>query len=401
MGEQYTQKFSQGYIHAVTDIYNADLNDCYVSMLSRFQIRANLVIPMIKQGKLWGLLCIHQCQKSREWQESEIEFATQIGSQLGVALKHAVLLNHTQQQATQLSQALDHLRETQAHLIQSEKMSSLGQLVAGVAHEINNPVNFIYGNLSHIDQYTQNLIDMLNLYQQHYPVPDLEIQQRAKVADLKFIAEDLPKLFSSLQVGAERIREIVLSLRNFSRLDQAEVKPVDIHEGLDSTLLILQHRLKANSLHSGIEVHKQYGDLPLVECFAAELNQVFMHLLANAADALEESIRLSLLAGAKKHHSTIAIRTQLVVGDRVQISIKDNGVGMTQEVQAKLFDPFFTTKPVGQGTGLGLSISYQIVEKHGGKFQCVSQPGEGAEFLIDIPVKQSGVKLARLSPAAI
>ncbi len=395
LGEQYSQKFSQGYIHAVTDIYNADLNDCYVSMLSRFQIRANLVIPMIKQGKLWGLLCIHQCQKPREWQESEIEFATQIASQLGVALQHAVLLKHTQQQATQLSQALDHLRETQAHLIQSEKMSSLGQLVAGVAHEINNPVNFIYGNLSHIDQYTQDLIDILNLYQQHYPVPAQEIQQRAKVADLKFIAEDLPKLFSSLQVGAERIREIVLSLRNFSRLDQAEVKSVDIHEGLDSTLLILQHRLKPNSLHSGIEVHKQYGDLPLVECFAGQLNQVFMNLLANAVDALEESIRLSLLAGAKKHHPTIAIRTQIVGGDRVQISIKDNGVGMTPEVQAKLFDPFFTTKSVGQGTGLGLSISYQIVEKHCGKFQCLSQPGEGAEFLINIPVKQCGAKVAR------
>ena len=399
LGEQYTQKFSQGYIHAVTDIYNADLNDCYVSMLSRFQIRANLVIPMIKQGKLWGLLCIHQCQKPREWQESEIEFVTQIGSQLGVALKHAVLLNHTQQQATQLSQALDHLRETQAHLIQSEKMSSLGQLVAGVAHEINNPVNFIYGNLSHIDEYTQNLIDMLNLYQQHYPEPDLEIQQRAEVTDLEFIAEDLPKLFSSLQVGAERIRDIVLCLRNFSRLDQAEVKPVNIHEGLDSTLLILQHRLKPNSLHSGIEVIKQYGDLPLVECFAGQLNQVFMNLLANAVDALEDSIRQS--ADAKKYHPTIAIRTQLVGSDRVQISIKDNGVGMTQEVQAKLFDPFFTTKPVGQGTGLGLSISYQIVEKHGGKFQCVSQPGEGAEFLIDIPVKQSAAKVARMSPAAM
>ncbi len=396
---EYTDRISQGYIHAVTDIYNADLNDCYVSMLSGFQVRANLVVSMMKQGKLWGLLCIHQCQKPREWQESEIEFVSQIASQLGVALQHAVLLKHTQQQATQLSQALDHLRETQAHLIQSEKMSSLGQLVAGVAHEINNPVNFIYGNLSHLDQYMQDLIEILNLYQQHYPVPEPEIQQRAKVADLEFIAEDLPKLFSSLQVGAERIREIVLCLRNFSRLDQAEVKPVDIHEGLDSTLLILQHRLKPNSLHSGIEVIKQYGDLPQVECFAGQLNQVFMNLLANAADALEESIRLS--AGAKKYHPTIAIRTRLVGGDQVQISIKDNGVGMTQEVQAKLFDPFFTTKPVGQGTGLGLSISYQIVEKHGGKFQCVSQPGEGAEFLINIPVKQSGAKVARMSPAAM
>ncbi|MBW4617570.1 MAG: GAF domain-containing protein [Desmonostoc vinosum HA7617-LM4] len=388
VGEQYTKKFCHGYIHAVADIYNSELDDCYISMLSRFWVRANLVVPMLKQGNLWGLLCIHQCEKSRKWQESEIEFVSQIASQLGVALQHAVLLKHTQQQATQLSQTLDNLKQTQTQLIHSEKMSSLGQLVAGVAHEINNPVNFIYGNLSHIHEYTQNLIEMLNLYQQHYPEPNPEIKQRAKVTDLEFIAEDLPKLFASLKLGAERIYEIVLSLRNFSRLDHAEVKSVNIHEGIDSTLLILQHRLKLNSLHSGIEVVKQYGDLPLVECFAGQLNQVFMNLIANAIDALEDICRQSIKSGAKKHYPVINIKTQRIGDDRIQISIKDNGFGISQEVQTQLFNPFFTTKPVGQGTGLGLSISHQIIEKHGGKLQCVSQPGEGAEFIIDIPIRQ-------------
>ena len=322
VGEEYVEKFRSGYVHAVTDIYNSELNECYVSMLSRFQIRANLVVPMITKGKLWGLLCIHQCLKSRAWQQSEIEFINQIASQLGVASQHAGLLKHTQQQATQLSQALEHLRETQAHLIQSEKMSSLGQLVAGVAHEINNPVNFIYGNLTHIDEYTQNLMEMLNLYQQHYPEPGPQIKKQAEVADLEFITEDLPKLFASLKLGAERICEIVLSLRNFSRLDQAEVKTVDIHEGLDSTLLILQHRLKGNPLHSGIEIIKQYSRLPLVECFAGQLNQVFMNLLANAIDALEESCRQAPHLDIINYHPMIIIRTQLV-SDWVQISIKD------------------------------------------------------------------------------
>lgn len=386
LGEQYAQKYCKGRIHAVEDIYNAGLDECYIQMLARFQVKANLIVPMIKGDNLWGLLCIHQCALPRQWQASEIEFVVQIAAQLGVALQHAMLLNQTRHQADQLSQALDRLKRTQTHLIHSEKMSSLGQLVAGIAHEINNPVNFIHGNLTHVNDYTQNLLELLHLYQKYYPEPNEEIRQQADLADLEFIAEDLPKLCSSLKVGTDRIRDIVLSLRNFSRHDQAKVKLVDIHEGLDSTLLILQHRLKPNSSYPSIEVIKQYGELPLVECFAGQLNQVFMNLLANAIDALQE-LEDKSESQSDKAPLVITICTQLLEPDWVRISIKDNGIGMTEAVQNKLFDPFFTTKPIGKGTGLGLSISYHIIEKHGGSLRCLSQPSKGAEFIIEIPVK--------------
>lgn len=293
---------------------------------------------------------------------------------------------HAREQAQQLEKALYNLQQTQAQLVQTEKMSSLGQLVAGIAHEINNPVNFIYGNLTHTNNYTQDLLNLLNLYQQHYPNPVPEIRAQAEAIDLEFLMADLPKILSSMQVGAERIRQIVLSLRNFSRLDEAQKKPVDIHSGLDSTLLILQLRLKANPERPAIQVLKEYGNLPLVECYAGQLNQVFMNLLANAIDALEERV---VNADSLLPTPSIRIRTQVLNANQVSIQIADNGSGMTQEVQQRLFDPFFTTKPVGKGTGLGLSISYQIVvEKHGGQLKCLSAPGQGAEFIIEIPIQQ-------------
>ncbi|WP_375511654.1 sensor histidine kinase [uncultured Nostoc sp.] len=289
----------------------------------------------------------------------------------------------------QLQQTLQELQHAQVQLIQTEKMSSLGQLVAGVAHEINNPVNFIYGNLMHVREYSQDLLSLIKLYQQQIFNYNPELNSFLDEIDLEFIIDDLPKVLSSMAVGTDRIREIVLTLRNFSRLDEAEMKPVDIHEGIDSTLLILQYRLKAKHKQQEIAIIKYYGDLPLVECYAGGLNQVFMNILSNAIDALYEWEEECLKKEAKKHLSSIIVQTQVKNEECVIISIKDNGPGIPEEVKAKLFDPFFTTKPIGKGTGLGLSISYQIiVDKHKGKIECISAPGKGTEFLIEIPIKQ-------------
>ncbi|MBD2433696.1 MULTISPECIES: sensor histidine kinase [Fischerella] len=288
-----------------------------------------------------------------------------------------------QQQAQELKQTLLELQQTQTQLIQTEKMSSLGQLIAGVAHEINNPVSFIYGNLTHANEYTQDLLRLLQLYQQYYPEPAPEIQDEIETLEIDFLMADLPKLLTSMKVGADRIKQIVLSLRNFSRLDEAEMKAVNIHEGIDSTLMILEHRLKATSERPAIEVIKEYGELPPVECFVGQLNQVFMNILTNAIDAVEQSSEILT-------KPQIRIATRLNDNQHVTIRIADNGVGIAESIQKQLFDPFFTTKPVGKGTGLGLSISYQIItEKHGGQLKCISAIGEGTEFVITIPLHQT------------
>ncbi len=284
------------------------------------------------------------------------------------------------EQAERLKNTLRQLKRTQAQMIQSEKMSSLGQMVAGVAHEINNPVNFIHGNINYVTEYAQDLFEVLDLYQHHYPEPVEEIQALIEEIDLNFIREDLTKILKSMKVGTERIREIVLSLRNFSRLDESEYKEANINEGIDSTLMILQNRLNQKPDTSAIEIIKEYGQIPLVQCYPGQLNQVFMNILDNAIDVVDEL----------PNKGKIQIKTEVINSDWVTIRIANSGPEIPKDIRTKIFDPFFTTKSVGKGTGLGLSISYQIiVDQHNGKLDCESIPGKGTEFVIEIPVRQS------------
>jgi signal transduction histidine kinase len=293
------------------------------------------------------------------------------------------------ERTSELSATLYQLQQAQVHLVQTEKMSSLGQLVAGVAHEINNPVNFIIGNLKPASGYIQDLLKLLELYQSDCPNASTEIQEFSEQIDLPFLKTDLLKIFSSMQIGAERICQIVLSLRNFSRLDEAEIKLVDLHEGINSTLLILQHRLKLKGGYPPIQIVKDYSNLPLIECYPGPMNQVFMNLLSNALDAIEEKDKERNFEQIKVCPSRICIRTEKFQNDSVLVSISDNGVGISEEKLSKVFDPFFTTKPIGKGTGLGLSISHQIVvKKHAGKIECFSAPEGGTEFQIQIPLRQ-------------
>ncbi|MFN6502397.1 MAG: GAF domain-containing protein [Nostoc sp. DedQUE01] len=447
--------------------------------LNDFNFTAFMSLPVHTQSGEIGAFSCGYCNGFRPWLDNEIELLQAVTDQIAIAIDQAKLYTQSriaaqtaQDKAQQLEAALLELQLTQAQLIQTEKMSSLGQLVAGIAHEINNPVNFIYGNISHASQYIQDLLHLIGLYQQHYCPPAPEIHQQIQAIDLDFLKQDLPKVLNSINMGSERIRQIVLSLRNFSRLDEDGMKPVDIHEGLDNTLLLLQNRLKGKPGHPEIQVIKEYGNLPRVVCHAGQMNQVFMNLLTNAIDALEEGVGRwgdggiggwedeveggtwrevrapasgelnfggrgeevgvldatsfkpgnpsngvaplsveSELANPKGDAgnkpmphtslreaalSTIAvcpipkIRIRTYIDkNSVTIRIADNGLGMSEKVCKRLFDPFFTTKPVGKGTGMGLSISYQIVvKKHSGQLECISAPGEGAEFAIAIPLRQ-------------
>ncbi len=407
--QKYVPLYQAGRIRAMADIHNSGLSDCHIQILEQLQIKANLTLPILQNERLWGLLVVNQCGGAREWQEFEIECLKQISVQLAIAIQQSTLFEQAKTEITdrkqaeqalresearerskalQLEMALQKLKNTQTHLVQQEKMASLGQMVAGIAHEINNPVSFIYGNLNPANQYASALLHLIALYRQHYPHPHPDIQAEIEAIDLEYISDDLPKLLKSLKVGAERIREIVKSLRTFSRLDEAEKKSVDIHEGIESTLMILQHRLKPNGRLSGIQIVKHYEPLPQVECYAGQLNQVFLNIVANAIDALEERDEKRAREAIAPAPSTITIRTYLAKDGSIGIAIADNGPGMPETVRKRLFDPFFTTKPVGKGTGLGLSISHSIVvERHGGRLCCTSTLGQGTEFVIEIPQK--------------
>jgi chemotaxis family two-component system sensor kinase Cph1 len=350
--------------------------------------------------------------KSLPWKQCEIDAALELRKaminivlcqidkleKLNRALEESVA--REREKTAHLKTAMSELKRAQTQLVQSERMSSLGQLVSAVAYEVTNPINFIHGNLIYANEYSQKMIDLLQLYEQHYPSPSPEIQAQIEAVELEFIVEDLPKLLGSMKVGANRIREIVQSLRNFSRIDEADIKPVDIHDGLDSALLILSNRLKPKPDRPAIHLIKEYGSLPLVECYPVQINQVFMNVLTNAIDALEDAFvnnNLSSHGGDKEEPvkcGQIRIVTEICPGEKaVAVRIKDNGCGMTQTVRQKIFEPFFTTKPVGKGAGIGLTISHEIaVEQHGGKLTCISAPGEGTELIIEIPLNQTHPK---------
>ncbi|WP_448562358.1 GAF domain-containing sensor histidine kinase [Trichothermofontia sp.] len=413
---EYAHLYLGGRVRAIDDVVNSTLGDCHIRFLQRLQVQANLIVPILTgdgapdtaHRRLWGLLIAHECRGSRHWLPSETEFLQQLAAQAAIAIQQAELYTQVQRaavqaqrQTEQLQATLKELKATQAQLIQSEKLSSLGQMVAGIAHEINNANTFVHANLPYASRYFEvfsRLIDRYETTGLSLPAEERQTLLRAiahildlpeantafppelaelVAAELDYIQQDCAELMRSMEEGSRRIREIVLSLRNFSRLDEAGYKVVDLHQGLESTLLIVQHRLQGR-----IRLVKQYEALPKVECHAGQINQVFLNLLNNAIDALTLP-----QAPPASSPAMITLRTWQPDPDWVAIAIADTGPGIPLEVQARMFDPFFTTKDVGQGRGLGLAIAHQIVvDGHNGELRCISEPGQGTEFQVWLPV---------------
>ncbi|MEG4015031.1 MULTISPECIES: GAF domain-containing sensor histidine kinase [unclassified Microcoleus] len=392
----YATLYQQGRVKAINDIFNSGLEPCHVDFLDRLQVKANLIVPIItyrseetsqspaeisnlKPGRLWGLLIAHECRDTRNWQRQEMELLSQLADQMAIAIQQAGLYSQvreaavkSQAQTQQLQAALQELRSAQQQLIQTEKMSGLGQMVAGIAHEINNANNFIHANLFHAKEYFKVLNEALEFCGKACPEAAEALVKINEELELDYVREDFGKLLNSMREGSGRIRSIVTTLRSFSRLDEAEFKAVDLHEGLDSSLLMLQNKLKTN-----IKIDKEYGSLPRVNCHAGQINQVFYNLIDNALDAIDSADK----------PGELTIRSWQSEPDWVAISVRDTGNGIPAEIQDKIFDPFFTTKPVGKGTGLGLSVCYQVVvQAHGGRIRCVSEVGGGTELIVELPL---------------
>ncbi len=348
--------------------------------LTQAQPKSVLGLPILNQGQLIGILVLENRSTRGVFTSDRIEILNFLCTQAAISLENARLYQQARTYAQQIEQS-------QLQIVQSEKMASLGNLVAGVAHEINNPVGFLNGSINNAQDYVQDLLDYIALYQQHHPNPGAPVQNKAEEIDLEYLSEDLPKLLDSMQDATDRIKSISTSLRTFSRADTEHQVSAALHEGINSTLLILKYRLKANDFRPAIAVIQNYGDLPEIKCFPGQLNQVFMNILANAIDMFDEMAQTLSFNAKKANPQQIIIHTQQV-GEQVQISIRDNGKGMSQEVQAKIFDHLFTTKAVGKGTGLGLAIARQIVvEKHSGSLNVWSELGQGTEFCISLPIR--------------
>ncbi|MBE9064680.1 GAF domain-containing protein [cf. Phormidesmis sp. LEGE 11477] len=384
----YGGAFVQGEVFRICeDIYAADFSDCYIEVLESYQARSYAIIAIYLDKQLWGLLAAYQNSEPRQWKNEEVQLLVQVAEQLGIALKQAEYVRTIHQQTTELNETIHQLKQSQAQLVHSEKMASLGQLVAGIAHEINNPTNFIHANLSHIENYVSSILALVqatpNISNSGIvPSPENEID---------FIIEDLPKIVTSMRVGSTRIRNIVNSLRNFSRLDESGTKRVDIHKGIESTLVVLSYQLSASNEHPRIEVIKDYGDIPSIECDPAQINQVILTILTNAI----YSMKIACQAGKMGTHSSCEL-PQLQISTRTNdlnqavIRIQDNGVGIEEKHQSKVFDYFFTTKPVGDGSGLGLAIARQIVEdNHQGTLRLDEDIAQGAAFVITLPISRN------------